>query len=295
MIEISIGVCVYNEEKNIVRFLDSLKKQRLREVKISEILIIASGTTDNSLPIAKTYAKKDRRIAIIEQPRREGKASAVNLFIKRARKHVLVLMGGDLILSNDVVEKLGRVFKEKNIGMSGARPMPLNQKNEGFLAFAGQILWELHHRISLVHPKMGEVIAFRKIFKRIPIYSSVDEANIEPLIRGQGYVLKYVPSAIVYNKAPTTLSDFIKQRRRIYSGHLVAKHEQGYQVATMGIFRILLVLLLYIQDNFRFKTIVYITFVIMLEAYSRFLGWWDYAIAKKRHTVWEPIRSTKKL
>lgn len=36
----------------------------------------------------------------------------------------------------------------------------------------------------------------------------MDEANIEPLIRGQGYKALYAPQAIVNNKGPETVKQF---------------------------------------------------------------------------------------
>ena len=42
----SIGICVYNEEKNIGQLLESILRQKLKKVQIDEILLIASGSTD---------------------------------------------------------------------------------------------------------------------------------------------------------------------------------------------------------------------------------------------------------
>lgn len=295
MIECSIGICVYNEEKSIGRTLQSLTAQKLRKVAIDEIIVIASGTTDKSIEIVKKFLKKDRRIKLIRQKKREGKASAVNLFIKKAKNNVLVLLGGDLLLEDITIERLVGKFSNPEIGMTGSKPTPVNAIHDGLSGFAAHLLWELHHRVSLKRPKMGEVVAFRKVFARIPILSSVDEANIEPLIRGQGYIIRYVPEARIYNKAPTKIKDFIKQRRRIYSGHLAVKHEQSYEVATMDVFFILQVLSSFLKENPRPKFFLFTPAVILLEVYSRFLGWWDYQIVKKRHTIWDVAETTKDL
>jgi len=295
MIKCSIGVCVYNEEKNIGKFLESLLSQKLGRVKIDEVLIIISGSTDNTYKIVKKYTLKESKIKIIRQKRREGKASAVNLFVGKAENEVLVLLGGDIILDLNTIENLVSKFKDSEVGMTGVRPIALNDINDGLIGYAAHLLWGLHHKISLTHPKMGEVVAFRRIFRRIPVLSSVDEANIEPLIRGQGYKIVYVPEAKIYNKAAKTIFDYIKQRKRIYSGHLAVKYEQSYEVATLDIFSILKALFFFLRENPRLRYIFYTPFVILLEAYCRFLGWWDYRIAKKRHTVWEFVKSTKEL
>lgn len=292
-IHCSIGICVYNEEKNIAQLLNSLLKQKLKNVYIDEILIIASGSTDKTVDIVKQFIKTHRKISLLREKRRKGKASAVNLFIKNSGNDVLVLLGGDLILSERVIEHLAGKFKNEEVGMTGARPIPVNDMKKGLAGFAAYMLWDLHHRVSLEHPKMGEVVAFRKIFKRIPIISGADEASIEPLIRGQGYKITYVPAAKVYNKAPSTIKDFIQQRRRNYALHLVVRHEQSYEVSTLNAVTILKALFGFLKKNHDLRSLLYIPCVILLEMYSRLLGWWDYKVAKRRHTIWARIDSTK--
>ena len=44
-----------------------------------------------------------------------------------------------------------------------------------------------------------------------------------------GYEIRYVPEAVVHNKGPETVGDFIRQRRRIAAGHLHLLKSQGYR------------------------------------------------------------------
>ncbi len=294
MITCSIGICVFNEEKNIGKLLNSVLRQRVKSVKITEIIIIASGSTDRTCDIIKTYQRKDRRIKLIRQKHREGKASAVNLFISKAKNEILLLCGGDLILPPSVIEKMTSVFSDSEVGMTGARPIPVNNIEDGFISFAGHLLWDLHHRISMKNPKMGEVVAFRKIFKRIPT-TGADEASIEPLIRGQGYQIRYMQNAKIYNKAPTTLREFIHQRRRNYWLHLIILHKQSYLVSTLSPKTIITALISFLADNKNLKYCMYAPLVMTLEVYSRLLGWWDYRFSNRSHTVWEEMKTTKKL
>jgi len=140
---------------------------------------------------------------------------------------------------------------------------------------------------------MGEMIAFKKIFKKIPELSAVDEANIEPLIRGQGYKAVYVSDAVVHNKSPETIREFIARRRHIYAGHLATRYEYSYEVSTLSNIKMLVLVL----KNIQFSTayLFWTPCVIMLELYSRFLGYLDYVFKLKNHTVWERTPSTKKL
>ena len=84
MLTLSIGIMAYNEEANIGRLLSSLLGQSLAHAKLTEIFVVASGCTDRTEEIVNFYVQKDDRIKLVTQPRREGKASAINLFLSRA-------------------------------------------------------------------------------------------------------------------------------------------------------------------------------------------------------------------
>ena len=42
------------------------------------------------------------------------------------------------------------------------------------------------------------------------------------------------PDAVVLNKGPETVDDFLKQRRGIFAGHIYLKETLGYKVSTMS-------------------------------------------------------------
>lgn len=63
-IKISAILAVFNEEKFIIKAIESLINQTIREI---EIIIVNDGSSDNSLNIINDYCKKDSRITIINQ------------------------------------------------------------------------------------------------------------------------------------------------------------------------------------------------------------------------------------
>jgi cellulose synthase/poly-beta-1,6-N-acetylglucosamine synthase-like glycosyltransferase len=285
----SLGITAHNEEANIGRLLQRIREQRLRRVELTEIIVVASGCTDNTEGIVREQAAEDSRICLFSQPRREGKASAMNLFLRQAREGVLVLCSADLLPAEDALERLVAPFADPEVGMTGSRPEPVDDPAT-FMGFAAHLLWDLHHEINLTGFKAGEMIAFRKVFERIPYQTAVDEASVEPLIRGQGYAVRYVPEAIVFNKGPESVGDFLRQRRRIYAGHLQMRAQLGYAVSTMGGLSILRILLR--RLDWRPKPFLWTWAVVGLEVYGRFLGWRDFKNGRS-HTVWEIAASTK--
>ncbi|MEO8285659.1 MAG: glycosyltransferase [Chloroflexota bacterium] len=286
----SVGVMAYNEERNIGRILQALLEQQMEGCQIEEIIVLASGCTDNTVNIVNEFASINPSIKLVVQEKRMGKASAVNLFMRHAISDILVMESADTLPEANTIARLIEPFRDPNVGMTGGHPVPINDPST-FMGYAVHMLWQLHHQIAMKSPKLGELTAYRHIFYRIPNDSAVDEANMEPLIRGQGFQLRYVPEAIVYNRGAETVQDFLKQRRRIHAGHLRMAREQGYTVATMGARPILAAIVSGFKWDWHY--FLWTPAVIGLEAYGRYLGWLDYRLKKKSHAIWDIAATTK--
>ncbi|MEJ2052034.1 MAG: glycosyltransferase [Calditrichota bacterium] len=237
-------------------------------------------------------AKQNPCITLIEQKNREGKASAINEFLKTANANICILESADTITQADTIEKLILPFSNEKIGMSGAHPVPVNSRKK-FIGFAVNKLWSLHHLMALDNPKCGELIAFRNILTKIPEYTAVDEAVIESLIRETGFELVYVPEAFVKNKGPENIKDFIKQRVRIAAGHKHLSSTKGYKVSTLKPNRIFH----YIIKDLRLnpKEIVFTTYLIFLECFARIIGNLNFYLRDKNPYIWDVSFTTKNI
>lgn len=292
MIKCSWGIFAYNEEKNIGQLLQAVENQDLNQISIEEVIVVSSNSTDRTDDIIREFASKNPKIKLIVQEERKGKSSAINLFLKEAKGDVLIIESGDTIPAKNTVEKLVLPFLDKKIGMTGGRPEPINNPRS-FIGFAVCMLWRLHHKMAMISPKLGEMVAFRNIVKEIPEHSPVDEASIEAIIRNDNLEKKYVPEAIIHNKGPENISDFLKQRRRIYAGHLWLEKNQNYKVVTKK--SGLIIKLTMKELSLNIIKDAKIIFTIFLEVLGRLLGWYDYKILKKIPYKWEIAESTKDL
>ncbi len=294
MIQCCVAVMAHNEEANIGGMLEALCNQRLRNVRVAEIIVVASGCVDHTEGIVLELCQQDPRIRLISQAEREGKSAAVNALLCNTNKEVIVLANADTVPAPDAIEHLVAPFQDHEVGMTAGRPVPTNDPST-FMGFAAHFLWTLHHQVSLRRPKMGELIAFRNIFRQIPRDSAVDEASIEPLIRGQGLCLRYAPDAVVYNRGPETVQDYLRQRRRIYAGHVYVRDTLGYRVSTMNSQRILWLLFKTPGVKRDWRYFLWGPVMVALEAYARLLGLSDYRLWKRKHAVWEMVKTTKKV
>jgi len=286
----SVGVTAYNEEANIGRLLDALLNQHLHDVEISEIIVVASGCTDNTIPIVETIAAREPRVKLFTQPKREGKTAAINIFLSNATKEICVLESGDTLPHEDAVEHLVRMFADPTVGMTGAHKIPVNTPDH-LVGLFTHLRLRLEHQLCLEIPRLGEMIAFRKVFDRIPPDVAMDEAFVEALVVQRGMQVRYAPDAVVYNTGPDTVSDWVRQRRRNHAGHLYLKSKYGYAVSSIQNTRVAKVALKEIWGAVR---LVWTLFILaVLELWSRLLGWYDFAIKKDRHVVWDMAWSQK--
>ena len=285
-----IGICAYNEERNIRKLLQSLlTKQNLPSN--SRILVLCSGCTDRTPHIVKEFSEADTRIELIVEKLRKGKANALNKIFKKTRESadILILINGDAVPKQGSIAKLILQLKNERVGAVFARPVPLNAI-QGISNKIVHIVWKLHHHISFYKtPKFSaELCAIRTdCLKNIPENIATDEPFIELSIRKQGYRISYVPEAVVYIRCPTSVIDLFKQRRRIRIGHLQIQKMTGFVVPTSD-FRNTV----WTVSTLKLREIPYALLGAILEGFAYLVARLDFSNDKIPY-AWEPIKSTK--
>jgi len=289
--EVSVGICAHNEEQNIGHLLDTLLNQKTEVASIGEIIVVSSGSTDRTNEIVTRYSRKDKRVRLIPQQEREGKPSAINTWLKNVKAEVCVMISADLLPLENTLENLVRPLLDPKVGFAGSHPMPINDAST-FVGFVVNLYWKLHHLMALKHSKGGEMIAFRNVVPQI-LNTASDEANIEALILRRGYKLAYAPDAIVRNKGPETIKEYLKQRRRQNVGRIHLQKALGYKTATMNNFLVLKTLL----SNMKFtpRDILWTAASLLVEFYGRLLAMYDWYIKKDDHVKWAIVTTTKRL
>lgn len=288
----SVGVTAYNEEANIGKLLSALSNQELESVEISEIIVVASGCCDRTVEIVQEHQQQDPRIQLIIQPERQGKTAAINLFLQAAKEEICVLESGDTLPGRDTIEHLVRPFADPTVGMTGAQKIPVNAPSD-VVGYLSHLRLKMEHELCLEIPRLGELIAFRKVLTALPADVAMDEAFVEALVIRRGLQVRYAPDAIVYNMGPSTVSDFIRQRRRNYAGHLHLKHKYGYKVSSLETGLVARIALGEFLGAIRI--ILYLIWLASLELLSRLLGAYDYYLRGRKHVVWDMAWTTKEV
>lgn len=291
-LDVDVGIMVYNEEKNIINLLESLSNQKTKNAIIDRIVVVSSGSTDRTNELVSDYQKKDSRVSLITQDKRTGKPSAINEFLKNSRNDVVVISSGDVIFDERTIERLAVPFREPTVGMTSVCPVPVN-KNDGFMGFVANMHWKMHNALS----RHGESIAFRKsLVGYLPPAVVADEAYVEAVIRKRKLDTVHVKDAVVFNKGPETLPEFLRQIKRHFFGHLQLELELHYSVSSMtknGISSILKELIeLSITDPAKTP---YCFGYLCLELLGRMLGTLTLVLNRKNPVLWDIACSTKNL
>ncbi len=285
---VSAVVPAYNEERNVAHMLASLLAQRTPLGILSEVVVVASGCTDATAARVTEMARRDGRVRLVTEAVRSGKAAAVDRYLelRDPDADVLLIASADVLLSPgflDVV--LGAFAADARVGMCGGRPVPSNDART-LMGRVGALLWELHHDVATVAPKLGEAIVVRAaLVPRLPPDSVLDEATIEAMVTAAGHTLKYVPEAIVVNRGPDTILEYLWQRRRNAAGHYTLRAQTGYRVATLPTRRLVRLAARRLRAPAR-PSIVTCTVAVLLEVTARILGRLD-VLRGHSHAVWK--------
>ena len=228
-----IGIPAFNEEKNIGKLLDFMIMNIPQEIET--ICVVSSGSTDGTDRIVVSRQKKDSRIYLIAQPVRGGKASALNTILGEGKDYdAIVCIDADHLPTQNSIKLLVESLKDDKVGAVSGRLVPVDNPND-FVGFCVHLTYNLHHLISLDAPKIsGECMAFRMGVIREILSTVVNEdVYIQMLFANKGYEIGYCPEAKMRMKGPSTVTEFFRQRQRIFIGHHQIRHLFGQVASTM--------------------------------------------------------------
>jgi cellulose synthase/poly-beta-1,6-N-acetylglucosamine synthase-like glycosyltransferase len=212
--------------------------------------------------------------------------------LQHATEDICILESADTLPRIDSVEKLVRPFEDSRIGMTGAQKVAANTP-EHVIGYLSHLRLKLEHSLCLEIPRLGELIAFRKVLAAIPPDVSMDEAFVEAIVIRRGLEVCYAPDSVVFSMGPQTVGDFVRQRRRNHAGHLHLRHKYGYRVSSLQTGRVMRLALEEIWGAMRLVGVLFV--LASVEFYARALGSWDYYMRGRKHEVWEIATTTKKI
>src|SRR6266542_56515 len=105
----SIIIRAYNEEKHIGRLLEGIRQQTLKDV---EIILVDSGSTDGTVPVAESFGARIVHI----RPDEFTFGRSLNYGIKAAQREFIVIASAHVYpVYPDWLETLLRPFQDNSL------------------------------------------------------------------------------------------------------------------------------------------------------------------------------------
>ena len=109
--KISVIVPIYNQEKNIIRFLRSVQNQHFQSI---EIILVDDCSKDNSIGVIEEYQKEDERIILLKHKKNRGTFVSRNEGALVSKGEFLMFADPDDILICDIFKYSFKVAKKGN-------------------------------------------------------------------------------------------------------------------------------------------------------------------------------------
>ena len=129
---VSVIVPIYNAQNNIVRCVESIRRQTYENL---EILLLNDGSKDVSYPVCEMLSKADARIVLIDKEN-SGVSATRNLGMRMARGKYLQFVDADDTLEPFATELLVQRAEDNNADLVIAaynRIVPYKPKKEAKL------------------------------------------------------------------------------------------------------------------------------------------------------------------
>ncbi len=291
---ISVIITAYKEEKTIGKAIEAVLQNEIPDKY--EVLVFAPD--EGTLEVVKKYSKKNKRVKAIKD-KGEGKPSALNQAFEIAKGEFLVLTDGDVYMSSNAISNLLNHFKDEKVGAVSGHPISINSRKNK-LGFWSHLLTDIADQRRKTALKLkkrfycsGYLFAMRRgLIKKIPKETLSDDGFMSLLISEKGYKISYEPKAEVYVKFPTTLKDWIAQKKRSAGGYnqikLWTKKEiRSFSKESSGIFQVL-------KYPRTLKEFFWTKELILTRLYLWFIIFKDINLKKKDFKkIWVRIETTK--
>ena len=230
LVKVSVLIAARNEEKNIEKLLESLKKQSFPK-ELFEVIIVNDHSTDNTDEIINDFINKNKELDVkLLKAEKKGKKHAISQALHTAINELVIVTDADCVLNDLWIESIVGFYQEEKCKMILA-PVLLSPAENLF-----EKMQVLEH-LSLIGSTAGsasigfpvmcnganmayerkaalEVEKFRKDFD---IPSGDDMFLLEQFVKCYGHNnVKFLlsKSAVVKTKTCKTIKDFFRQRRR---------------------------------------------------------------------------------
>ena len=218
---VTLMIPAYNEESYIAQKLENTLLLDYPHEKL-QILVVADGSSDNTVDIVKSYGKRSVELSYI--PERNGKMAAITRAVNFARGDIVVFSDANNMYEEEALRELVAPFSESKVGASTGAKLIVEDGRD--LSSAEGLYWKYEAAIkknettlSSCVSSVGEILAVRRDLFLHPKEKVINDDHyiILDLLR-RDYRVVYVPTARSFEYVSKTAKDEVERRTRMNAG-----------------------------------------------------------------------------
>lgn len=219
---ITVGIPAYNEENNIQYLLDSVFAQ-VGNFVLEKIVVVSDGSTDSTVEITQKIIKEGRKVQLVHDENRRGKAVRLNQLFSSNTSDVLIIFDADIYLpQTDIIQKIVENFFDTSVALVSANNLPVKAENFwGKLTQYSEELWyhaRKNHKNGMnFYNNSGCSFAVEKTFAKkikLPEHSVHDQHLIYLELLKQKKIFQFAKEAVVLYRTPASWEDIIAHHSR---------------------------------------------------------------------------------
>lgn len=294
---VTIGVCAFNEEKNISVVIKDILSQKTDNCRLIKIIILDDCSDDSTKKLVNGFVKLNSKVKLVSFKTRRGKANRLNYLYKTCRTDLIITFDADVKLKNNfVIKNLVSKYLSTKAGLINGNVLPKNPTTffEKIVVTYEYFWRDITMQINSgnnVFNALGCLVALAKPFyQNLVIPENIVAEDHYIYLEASKLKIKtvFAKEAIVFYGAPQTLKDYLKQFSRYFSSHDKIEQYFGNAVNEHYVIPVRIKILTYIK--WLIKNPFWICLAILLQFYQRF----SLLTVKKTNTsTWSVINSSK--
>jgi cellulose synthase/poly-beta-1,6-N-acetylglucosamine synthase-like glycosyltransferase len=242
---ISIVVPVKNEERVIGRLIDALSRLVYPTDRM-EIIVVEDGSTDRTLDICREHCKKHRvSVNILRKPFSNGKPSALNYAVERAKGEIIGIFDADSVPASDMLLNVCRYFEDSAVAAVQGRTLSVNSEENmltKFVSYEDAVWCEAYLRgkdaLSLfVHLKGSCQFIRHDVLEELKGFDEdtlSEDMELSARLTERGYRIRYASDVRSWQESPADVGQLFRQRTRWFRGTMEVAFRYGRLMARLN-------------------------------------------------------------
>jgi len=234
----SLIVPVKDEEKVAGRLLDSLSKLDYPADR-TEVIFVEDASTDRTFDVCLEEAEKlGVEVKVFHRDFSEGKPSALNYGIARAKGEIIGFFDADSVLDSGVLLNVCEYFEDPKVAAVQGRNLSINSEENmltKFISYEEAVWFEAYLRGKdalklFVNLKGSCQFVRRSVLEKVEGFDEkflAEDMELSAKLTEKGYQIRYAPEVRSWQENPSSLRQLFRQRIRWYRGWMEVAFKYG--------------------------------------------------------------------